>query len=74
MSFVIFPGGEFAFFSVLFSGGHQDHRQEQVGQGQPGEGAERGGGAEAAGPAQHHQALPGERSLEHLDAVGRMIE
>ena len=42
------------------SGGDQDHRQDEAGRGEPGEGAARGGGDEAAGPPLHHPALPGD--------------
>ena len=50
----------FTYNPYFISGGDQDHRQDEAGRGEPGEGAARGGGDEAAGPPLHHPALPGD--------------
>ena len=63
--FTKFRDRTFQFFVLHLLGRHQDHRQEQAGQGQPGKGHARGRGHEAPQPPQHHQALPSDDDQEH---------
>ena len=51
-------------------GGHQDHRQESAGRGQPTEGLPGSPDPQDAWPAQHHQALPG-KHVVHAHAQGK---